>query len=82
MIIKTQCKSLSALLQQIYRGNTAATLRVYGRNGTPVWYARSKGVVTLNLGKGRFATISRGCYEKVKDQLYVSAEENFVENRA
>lgn len=74
MIIDTQCKSLSALLQQIYRGNTAATLRVYGRNGSPIWDSRSKGVVKLNLGKGRYVTISRACYEKVKDQLNVSTK--------
>lgn len=58
-------------------------LEVYSRNGeTPVWY-QGAGTVTLNLGYGKYPTISMECYEKIKDCLVVREpeERTIYENR-
>lgn len=74
MKIETKCNNIQSLLKQIYRGNTLATMQVYGRNGTPIWDIRDGATVTLKTGDRRFVTISKGTYNKIVDQLEVIAE--------
>lgn len=74
MKIATQCNNIQSLLKQIYRGNTLATLQVYGRNGTPIWDIRDGSTVTLKTGDRRLVTISKSTYNKIEKQLEVVAE--------
>lgn len=66
--------NVSNLLKRVYRGEEAV-LEVYGRSAdSPVWM-QGKGTVTLNLGYGRFSTISMECYEKIRNCLAVKLPE-------
>lgn len=68
-----KCRSLSGLLKAIER-HEAATLLVYAgttNQALPGTWAACGDAITLNLGNGRYAQISKKTYERVKDRLTV-----------
>ena len=64
-----KCRSVSGLLNAMSR-HQPATLRVYAYGMQDQEYP---GAVTLNLGEGRFATISKQTFNRIKDRLSISA---------
>lgn len=71
-----KCRSVSGLLNAMSR-HQPATLRVYAYGMQDQEYPEAWAVcgeaVTLNLGEGRFATISKQTFNRIKDRLSISA---------
>lgn len=69
-----KCRTVSGLLNAIQR-HQPATLRVYSYGVQDQEFLGAWAVcgeaVTLNLGDGRFATISKQTFNRIKDKLSI-----------